>query len=410
MRSPSTHAANTLPLFATFLAFGVVSSAWLARMPAIRGAFSLSEGELGGLLTIMAIGSFVAVLASGTIVSAFGTTSTLRFASVLLGIAMTVLAMALTWQLPALLMASVGLVGVAGPLVNVPLNVAASDAERAVGRAILPQFHGAYSIGAVAGSGLASIAAQFGVSLATQSLVVGILTSVAMFALTGRATTQPDRAAVAPAVRMAPDELVAAVQDSPAQPRRAAMSAAIQVWREPRTIMIGVMMLFGSLSEGTATAWLAIVIVSGIGASEPTGALAVSIFTAAMMVGRFVGPSVIDRLGRPRTTIVVGSLSIIGLLVVILGGSMLAIMAGVTCWGLGAALLGPLAIAAAADEPEGAAARVSVVSSVGAVGQLVAPPMLGRVAALVGPRAMLWVVVAAIAATIALAPVVRHRD
>jgi cyanate permease len=49
-------------------------------------------------------------------------------------------------------------------------------------------------------------------------------------------------------------------------------------------------------------------------------------------------------------------------------------------WGVGASLGFPVGMSAAADDPHGAAVRVSVVSSVGYTAFLAGPPLVGQLA------------------------------
>jgi MFS family permease len=69
----------------------------------------------------------------------------------------------------------------------------------------------------------------------------------------------------------------------------------------------------------------------------------------------------------------------------------------VMTWGLGVALGFPVAMSAAADDPSRAAARVSVVASIGYVAFLAGPPLLGLLADHVG------VVTAMLAVSVAVA-------
>ena len=75
-----------------------------------------------------------------------------------------------------------------------------------------------------------------------------------------------------------------------------------------------------------------------------------------------------------------------GLLLVVLGGSTALALAGAALWGLGTSLGFPVGISAAADDPVRAAARVSVVSSIGYTAFLAGPPLIGLVAESVGIR------------------------
>jgi cyanate permease len=71
-------------------------------------------------------------------------------------------------------------------------------------------------------------------------------------------------------------------------------------------------------------------------------------------------------------------------------------IAGAVLWGFGAALGFPVGMSAAADDPERAAFRVSVVSSIGYTAFLAGPPLIGVLAEHVGILSALFVVVAAL--------------
>ena len=78
----------------------------------------------------------------------------------------------------ALLGVGIFLNGVAVALGNVPLNVESARIERAMGRTVIPQFHAAFSIGAVTGSALGATASHLGISVAVQFTAVAVLAVV----------------------------------------------------------------------------------------------------------------------------------------------------------------------------------------------------------------------------------------
>ena len=85
-----------------------------------------------------------------------------------------------------------------------------------------------------------------------------------------------------------------------------------------------------------------------------------------------------------------------GLLLVLLGGSTPVALAGALLWGAGASLGFPVGMSAAADDPARAAARVSVVSSIGYTAFLAGPPLIGLLAEQDGILRALFVVVGAL--------------
>src|SRR5215210_6985512 len=96
-----------------------------------------------------------------------------------------------------------------------------------------------------------------------------------------------------------------------------------------------------------------------------------------MTLGRWFGPGLIDRHGRVRTVRIFAVLALVGLALVVWGGSLPVAMAGAALWGLGTALGFPVGMSAAGDDPRLAAARVSVVASIGYVAFLAGPPLIG---------------------------------
>jgi cyanate permease len=174
-------------------------------------------------------------------------------------------------------------------------------------------------------------------------------------------------------------------------------------WREPRTLLVGVMVLAFALAEGIANDWLAIGLVDGFDASNATGALGFAVFVTAMTGFRLAGTVALDRFGRVRMLQVSAALIAAGVLLVVFGGSLPVAMAGAVVWGAGSALGFPVGMSAAADDPARAAARVSVVSSIGYTAFLAGPALLGWLGDQVGVHRALLVVLGAAAVAAAAA-------
>ena len=73
-----------------------------------------------------------------------------------------------------------------------PLNVESARIERAMGRTVIPQFHAAFSIGAVAGSALGARASHLGISVAAAVLGRRAVAVVWRLALAARASSCAD--------------------------------------------------------------------------------------------------------------------------------------------------------------------------------------------------------------------------
>jgi cyanate permease len=186
------------------------------------------------------------------------------------------------------------------------------------------------------------------------------------------------------------DELA---EPQPHGEQRSAFAARMAIWLEPRTLLIGLIVLGMAFAEGSANDWLALAMVDERNASYATGALLFGVFTAAMTVGRLLGGPILDRFGRVPVLRVSAAFAVAGLLAVIFVEHPVVMVTGIVLWGLGASLGFPVGISAAADDPAKAAARVSAVSTIGYLAFLAGPPMIGVLGDAVGLLHALLVVV-----------------
>lgn len=375
-------------VLAVFFLNGFLFASWASRLPAVRDALDVTPGQIGLVLLVGAAGSVVALPLTGAVIERLGTTLTNRLAAALTaaGFVAALLAVA-AGSAPAvaacLFVATMGI-----GAWDVAMNLQGAVVEQALGRAIMPRFHGAFSLGAVAGAGVGTVAAAVAVPVSWHVIAAVVACAGAVVAVTARYL--PDRAVE---TAHAPEG-----SDSAAAGRRSAFDA----WREPRTVLIGLLVFSAALTEGSANDWLALAVVDGFAVSDAVGALAFGVFVAAMTAMRFAGTVLLDRFGRVRVLRVCAATGLVGLLVFGVVGSPVLALAGAALWGVGAALGFPVGMSAASDEPARAAARVSVVSTIGYVAFLAGPPLLGMLADHVGYRGALLVIAAPLVLSFAL--------
>jgi MFS family permease len=376
---------------AQFALFGVLGTSWMSRLPSIRADLGLTAGELGALLVVGGAGTLAAVTVTGVVVARLGSRTTLVVATAGNVLGFGLLAAATLTGEVALFAVGACVNGICGALVNVPININAAAVERAVGRAVLPHFHAAFSVGAAAGALVAAAFAWTGTPVAVQLAVVTGVVTVARLLL------------VVPATALGPER----TGSGPQAHRGAGARGALGAWREPRTLLVGLVLLAASLSEGSAGTWLALAVVDGFDARESLGAVAYGTFVGAMTVVRFAGTGLIDRFGRVAVLRASGASALVGLLLFGLAPTLPLAWLGIVAWGCGAALANPIAISAASDDPVHAAARVAVASSFSTVAMLAAPPLLGLLADTVGVRTALLAITGAVVLSLALAGQVR---
>ncbi len=177
---------------------------------------------------------------------------------------------------------------------------------------------------------------------------------------------------------------------------RSGFRAQLAAWAEPRTLMIGLLVLGMAFAEGSANDWLTIAMKVDRGYDDGQSALLFALFSIAMTVGRIAGVPLLDRFGRVPVLRVAVVMAAGGLAVVILVPFVPVMIAGIVVWGLGAALGFPVGMSAAGDDPVGAAARVSAVATIAYCAFLVGPPVIGLVGEQIGILNALWIVFALI--------------
>ena len=381
--APATQRAR-LAVAIVFAANGLVFSSWISRIPAARDALGLTTSQLGLVLLAMSTGAVLALPSSGLVIIRLGAARTVR-AAVLVGTVGLAIA-GLASSVPVLVV-GLFLMGLGSGTWDVAMNVEGAEVERRLGRSIMPHLHAAFSvgtvIGALVGAGLNAVDVPTATHLGITALATAVLTLLA-------------------AQFFLPDEPVPAGE--PVPERRNPLAA----WREPRTLVVGLLVLAFAFTEGSANDWLALALVDGYGVTNAVGVLGFAVFVTAMTVGRLLGTRLLDRYGRVLVLRVTALVSMVGLLLVIIGGSLVLAVAGAVLWGLGASLGFPVGMSAGADDPAHAAARVSVVSSIGYTAFLAGPPLIGVLADHLGVLRSLWVVLAVLMLGLATAGAARE--
>ena len=338
---------------------GFAFASWMSRVPDVREILDLTPGMLSVLLLSVSAGSLLGLPVAGRIAHRFGAVASVRIGLSLVapGIVLAALAVQFEvgrfWAMPGLF-----LVGLGMGVWDVAQNLEGTVIERALDKAIMPWFHAAFSGGTVLAALIGAGLVWLKVPLLVHLGVVAVLTVVAVWWGTGR---------FLPSQSTSDD-----VEDAASAPAVAQRSA----WSEPRTLLIGVMVLAAAFTEGTANDWMAVAFVDGHDVDKALGVLALAVFLTFMTAGRVLGAGLLDRYGRVPVLRVLFASAIVGCLLVVFGNTWLAFI-GCAIWGVGASLGFPVGMSAAADDPERAAMRLSVVATIGYTAFLAGPPLLG---------------------------------
>lgn len=339
-----------------FAVAGFAFASWMSRVPDVKQMLSLTPGMLSVLLLSVSVGSLLGLPVAGRVAHRFGARGTVRMATsvALPGIVLAALAVQFTGSMYAV-MPGLFLLGLGSGVWDVAQNLEGTVIEQALGRAIMPWFHAAFSGGTVTGALIGALLVWLRVPLVPHLGVVAVVGAIAVWWGTAQFLPAFDESGEHPA---------------------AASGRQRSAWLEPRTLLIGLMVLAAAFAEGTANDWMAVAFVDGHDLDNALGVLALAVFLSFMTAGRILGTGLLDRYGRVPVLRVLFAAAIVGCLLVVFGNTLVAFV-GCAIWGLGASLGFPVGMSAAADDPARAAMRLSVVSTIGYTAFLAGPPLLG---------------------------------
>ncbi len=366
---------------AVFFVNGALFATWASRIPALSNRVGATAGDLGLALLAPAIGAMVAMPLVGRLLPGRSSRTFTRLA--LAGSMGAVVLPALARSVPALA-GALFVVGLTNAAMDLSMNAQGVSVERHMKRPILSSLHAAFSFGGFAGAGLGALAAALDVAplphFAAAALLFGVL---------GLIATRP---------------LLAQDEDADAH-------APVMRWRAlpSRLVLLGIACLFCLMAEGGASDWSAKLVRDDLAGSAALGAITYAVFSVAMGMGRLMTDRLWTRWGSVGLLRRCGALAAVGFTAGLAAGTAPAAIAGFAALGLGLAGVVPTLFRAGADQPGvSTGPALAAVTSLGYLGFLGGPPLIGGVAQLTSLRlacaimafAGLLVVVLARAATV----------
>jgi MFS family permease len=360
---------------ALFVVHGVLVGTWIARIPSIKDDLGLGEGELGLALLFATLGALVGMPLTGWLVAHQGSRGVSGPALVVFALILPALALA-----PNLLLLSLALAlfGFAMGALDVAMNAHGLTVEGRYGRPILSSLHAGWSFGGLVGAGTAALVAGVGVGplphFVLVAVAVGVVGLAAVAALLPASADRPD---VAPTLGRPPRRLAA----------------------------LAVLAFCGLFAEGTAADWSGVYLAESLHTSTAFAALGFAAFSVAMVVFRLLGDGLVARWGPVAVVRRGAALGGVGFAVALAVGHPALALVGLACVGAGVAAMVPVFFRAAGSLPGvPASVGIAALTTVGYSAFLVAPPVVGFSAELVGLPLALGLVPALLGILVVLAP------
>jgi MFS family permease len=354
--TPPARQLHRWAVAAIFFASGLTFASWASRIPEVQAMHHLSNGELGGVLFALPAGSLISLPLWGWMIAKYGSKTML-----LSGISLYVLLLLLISLAGSIgqLWVILFLFGMIGNLCNISVNTQAVGVEKLYGRSIMAGFHAIWSLAGFTGAAVGNLLIAFNATLFLHFLVIGILATLLVIVvntrlLKGDAQTQ---------------------------------SASFIVRPNKELWLLGLIAFCCMACEGAMFDWTGVYFQKVVNVPRQLVALGYTAFMSTMAGGRFLGDWIITRFGKRQVLQASGLLIFSGLLLAVLFPYLLFAILGFMLVGFGVSSVIPVVYSAAGNSQNLApSVALATVSSIGFIGFLIGPPIIGFIAEILSLR------------------------
>jgi predicted MFS family arabinose efflux permease len=332
-----------------FLVNGAAFGSWVPRLPEVRDSLDIGDAALGLTLVGAGIGGTVMSLVSGRIVDRVGSRPAVVATSVALSLLIPLVAVAPS---APVLFAALLMIGALDGLTDVAQNSQALEVQGRISRSILTRMHAAWSIGALSGGVVASVAAAADVSFTGQLVATAVLLAV---------TTLVARRWLLPSVARSRHEVSAGRVPVPGT----------------RLVLLFGMGMVAILAEMPPTEWASLLMAERFDLSVGAAGFGFVAFASGMVLGRLGGDVVVDQVGAERARRGSSLLAAAGIATVAASPVPAVAWLGLLVAGAGASTLFPLTIRRASEMSVGSSMGVASFTSGTRAGMLAGSPLMG---------------------------------
>jgi MFS family permease len=349
---------------ALFFMAGLCFASWASRIATVQQKMGLSDAALGAVLFSLPVGLMCSLPFSGWIITKIGSKLLLLSAIIVYGIALVSLGLAQnTFQLVICLVCY----GFSSNAVNISVNTQAVATEGLYGKPIMASFHGLWSLAGFTGAGIGTLMIANRVDPFHHFVIILGINVVGVIVVS----------------RYLYDDYGVAQSEE-----RLAMSLRQKLSLMVPLITLGSIAFCSMICEGAMFDWSVIYFKKVLIAPIALQGAGFTAFMFTMAGGRFVADLFAARFGLKRTLQVSGSLTATGLLIAVVFPTIYTAIAGFMLVGAGVSSVVPMVYSAAGkSKTMSAGVALAAVSTIGFVGFLVGPPVIGFIAGLATLRA-----------------------
>lgn len=259
-----------------FLFGGSVLAIWAVHIPLIEQRTGISHALLGTLLVAAGVGGFIAMQFAGWAIDNIGTRTTTTWGGVMVGLSL--LGPAFAYDALTLGLAIFGL-GFGLAAVDVPMNAAALQVEKANNRAIFSFFHAFWSLGGLVGAVIGWQTIGFGIPAQTTLVIAGL--AISLYSLL-----------ISP--WLLPNQVVKSSSSKEQRVQSNQLNRRVLSF----VLLAGSLACSAAIVEGVSNDWSALYFVDIHNTSESFAALGLAVFSIGMVIGRLTIDRIVELKGR----------------------------------------------------------------------------------------------------------------
>lgn len=376
----TTPRAQRVAVSCFFFVLGLCFASWASRIPDIKAKLSLSDAMLGSVLFAMPVGSMSSMPFSGWLVARFGSRRVITIAAIVYPAVLICLGLAASfWQLAAVLFAF----GFLGNMCNISVNTQAVGVESLYGRSIMASFHGLWSMAGFVGAAIGSGMVLLGITPPFHFLVIFLTCLLVVLAIQHNAFRKDTRHTGQPLFTR-PDGVL---------------------------LKLGLIAFSCMACEGTMFDWSGVYFQYEVHAPRQLITLGYAAFMCTMATGRFLGDAVATRVGKKKVLQGSGVVIMAGLLIAVLFPLLVPATIGFLLVGFGVSSVIPLVYSTAGKSGRlSPGVALAAVSTIGFLGFLLGPPLIGFVAEISSLRWSFSLIAVLGFGTTVLASIIRWDD
>ena len=334
-----------------FVVMGVTLGAWSPQVAVIKQRLDLGDAQLGFYLLILPLAACFGMALATALSTRFGTGPLMRLFAPLTPLSLLAPVFA---PGPLSTILAFFAFGFTFGALDIAMNAHAVLVERRIGRPVMGRFHAWFSAGAFAGAAIASpltaYAGPSGQAVITVLLTIPVACFAGVWAFAG-------------------------AQD------RGADGAPLIALPGPRIISFGLIALMVLAAEGASLDWSAVWSVEARGFPQSLASWPFAAFSLGMFIGRYHGDGLRARMSAAAILLGGAVLWSAGLAVALASSPLWLVITGFAVFGLGISMLFPVLIALAAERTQrNETAAIAAVVSMGYLGVLLGPPIVGFIA------------------------------